>query len=58
MMLVRGKMSELVSEQSVRQFLELKPDARVVDVANARHMVAGDSNDAFTAAITEFLLDV
>ena len=56
MLLVRGKMSELVSEQSVRQFLELKPDARVVDVANARHMVAGDHNDAFTEAITDFLL--
>ncbi len=56
-MLVRGKMSELVSERSVQQFIELKPDATFVDVAGAGHMVAGDHNDAFTRAITEFLLE-
>lgn len=54
-LLVRGQMSELVSEQSVEQFLKLKPEAAFVDVADAGHMVAGDSNDAFTAAITGFL---
>ena len=52
---VRGQMSELVSEESVRQFLELRPDAKFVDVAKAGHMVAGDHNDAFTAAIADFL---
>ena len=57
-MLVRGQMSELVSEQSVQQFLELKPDAKFVDVANAGHMVVGDHNDAFTEAITGFLLEM
>ncbi len=54
-LLVRGQMSELVSEESVRQFLELRPDAKFVDVAKAGHMVAGDHNDAFTAAIADFL---
>jgi pimeloyl-ACP methyl ester carboxylesterase len=39
----------------VRQFLELRPDAKFVDVAKAGHMVAGDHNDAFTAAIADFL---
>ena len=29
-----------------------------VDVANAHHMVAGDHNDAFTDAITGFLLEM
>ncbi len=57
-MLVKGQMSELVSEQSVQQFLELKPDAKFVDVANAHHMVAGDHNDAFTDAIVEFALAI
>lgn len=56
-MLVKGQMSELVSDQSVQQFLELKPDAKFVDVANAHHMVAGDHNDAFTDAIIEFVLE-
>jgi pimeloyl-ACP methyl ester carboxylesterase len=54
-LLVRGRMSELVSEESVRQFLELVPNASYVDVANAGHMVAGDDNDVFTSAIAEFL---
>ena len=54
-LLVRGRMSELVSEESVRQFLELVPHASYVNVANAGHMVAGDDNDVFTSAIAEFL---
>jgi pimeloyl-ACP methyl ester carboxylesterase len=57
-MLVKGQMSELVSDQSVEQFLELKPSAKFVDVADAHHMVAGDHNDAFTDAITGFLLEM
>ena len=55
-MLVRGQMSELVSQQSVEQFLKLKPTATFCDVADASHMVAGDDNDAFTEAVAEFLL--
>ncbi len=57
-MLVKGQMSELVSEASVQRFLELKPDAKFVDVANAHHMVAGDHNDAFTDAIVKFALEI
>ncbi len=53
-MLVRGSSSELVSETHVREFLELVPQARYVDVAGARHMVAGDKNDAFSAAVLAF----
>ncbi len=54
-LLVRGRMSELVSEESVKQFLAIKPEADFVDVADAGHMVAGDRNDAFTNAIVNFL---
>jgi len=57
MMLVRGQMSELVSKESVRQFLDLNPDARFVDVADAGHMVAGDHNDVFTEAIAAFMAE-
>jgi pimeloyl-ACP methyl ester carboxylesterase len=44
-----------LSERGVEEFLELVPHARFVDVAGAGHMVAGDRNDAFTAAIMPFL---
>lgn len=54
-LLVRGASSELVRETHVQQFLELVPHAEYVDVAGARHMVAGDSNDAFSHAILTFL---
>ena len=54
-LLVRGASSELVREADIREFLQLVPQASYVDVAGARHMVAGDRNDAFAAAILEFL---
>lgn len=54
-LLVRGASSELVREEHAREFLELAPHAKFVDVAGARHMVAGDRNDVFSAAILEFL---
>jgi len=54
-LLVRGRMSEVVSEENVREFLELVPHAEYVDVADAAHMVAGDRNDAFSDAVVEFL---
>lgn len=54
-MLVRGQMSEIVSEEGVRELRELIPDAQVVDVAGAGHMVAGDKNDAFNDAIIAFI---
>jgi pimeloyl-ACP methyl ester carboxylesterase len=54
-LLVRGRMSDLVSEETARHFLELRPDAGYVDVSGAGHMVAGDRNDAFTAAVVDFL---
>jgi pimeloyl-ACP methyl ester carboxylesterase len=54
-MLVRGGSSELVNEDHVREFLQLVPHAEYMDVAGARHMVAGDRNDPFSAAILGFL---
>lgn len=54
-LLVRGGSSELVKESHAREFLALAPHAKFVDVAGARHMVAGDRNDVFSAAIVEFL---
>jgi non-heme chloroperoxidase len=57
-LLVRGRMSDLVSEADARHFLELAPHARYVDVSGAGHMVAGDQNDPFTDAVVGFLRDV
>jgi len=57
-MLVRGGASELVREEHAREFLALVPHARFADVSGARHMVAGDKNDQFSAAILEFLKDL
>lgn len=55
-LLVRGGASELVGEEHAREFLELVPHARYVDVAGARHMVAGDRNDHFASAVRDFLV--
>lgn len=57
-LLVRGRESELVGEEEAREFLDLAPQAEIADVSGARHMVAGDRNDAFTSAVTSFLARV
>jgi pimeloyl-ACP methyl ester carboxylesterase len=54
-LLVRGGSSELVQEAHVKEFRELVPHAKYVDVGGARHMVAGDQNDDFAAAVLDFL---
>ena len=54
-LLVRGAKSELVDEEVAREFLEMVPHAKYADVGDARHMVAGDKNDAFTHAVVQFL---
>lgn len=54
-LLVRGRMSDLVDEDAAQAFLAEHPSCEFVDVEGARHMVAGDRNDAFTRAVVEFL---
>ncbi len=54
-LLVRGKQSDVVSEAGAREFLEACPHAEFVDLTGATHMVAGDVNDHFSEAITDFL---
>jgi pimeloyl-ACP methyl ester carboxylesterase len=53
-LLVRGRMSDVVSEAGAQEFLARVPHAEYVDLA-AGHMVAGDRNDAFTEAVLDFL---
>lgn len=54
-LLVRGRMSDLISEEGVEELKQLVPHAQVADVAGAGHMVAGDRNDAFNDAVVSFL---
>jgi pimeloyl-ACP methyl ester carboxylesterase len=54
-LLVRGRMSDLLSEQGARVFLEQVPHAEFADVSGAGHMVAGDRNDLFSDAVIRFL---
>lgn len=55
MLLVRGQVSDLVSEQRADAFRARFPQVEFVDVQGAGHMVAGDRNDLFAEAVTGFL---
>jgi non-heme chloroperoxidase len=54
-LLVRGGLSDILSEEGAREFLQLCPLAEYVNVTDAGHMVAGDRNDIFANAVIEFL---
>jgi pimeloyl-ACP methyl ester carboxylesterase len=54
-LLIRGKLSDLVTDDEVEEFRRLVPHAEYVDVADAAHMIAGDKNDVFTDAVVDFL---
>ena len=54
-LLVRGGLSDVLSEEGAQEFLMTCPHAKYVNVTDAAHMVAGDRNDIFTAAVSEFL---
>lgn len=57
-LLVRGRVSDLVSPESARAFLEMVPHAQYVDIQDAGHMVAGDQNDIFSSAVLNFLREL
>ena len=54
-LLVRGLLSDVVTEEGVQDFLDQIPGAKLADVGGASHMVAGDQNDAFSNAVVDFL---
>jgi pimeloyl-ACP methyl ester carboxylesterase len=54
-LLVRGGLSDILSEEGAREFRELCPRAEYVNVTDAGHMVAGDRNDIFANAVIDFL---
>ena len=56
-LLVRGRMSDVVSQANVDEFLAHVPHAEFINLEGAAHMVAGDRNDAFTSSVAEFILE-
>jgi pimeloyl-ACP methyl ester carboxylesterase len=54
-LLVRGAASDVLSPEIADEFCREVPGAMRVDVAGARHMVAGDQNDPFLDAIWDFV---
>jgi len=54
-LLLSGERSDVVSQQTIDEFMARVPHARHVEVAGATHMLAGDANDAFTREIRRFI---
>ncbi|OBI75666.1 alpha/beta fold hydrolase [Mycobacterium sp. E740] len=55
-LLVRGQLSDLVTEERAGEFLDRFPSIEFVDVGGAGHMVAGDRNDIFADAVVDFIV--
>ena len=54
-LLIRGRLSDVVSPESVQDFLTKVPRAEFVELSDAGHTAAGDDNDAFTDAVVNFI---
>ncbi|MGV0836055.1 alpha/beta fold hydrolase [Mycolicibacterium thermoresistibile] len=54
-LLIRGKLSDVVSNAGVEEFLAKVPTAEFVELSGAGHTAAGDDNDAFTDAVVQFI---
>ncbi|OPX11604.1 alpha/beta fold hydrolase [Mycobacterium sp. AT1] len=54
-LLIRGKLSDVVSPEGVQDFLTKVPRAEFVELSDAGHTAAGDDNDAFTEAVVDFV---
>lgn len=54
-LLIRGKLSDVVSAEGVEDFLAKVPRAELVELSDAGHTAAGDDNDAFTDVVVGFV---
>lgn len=54
-LLIKGKMTDVVSDEGVEQLRQSVPQARVVELSEAGHMVAGDKNDVFNQSVLDFV---
>ena len=57
-LLVRGMKSDIVDDEGVADLQRRIPHLEIADIRGAGHMVAGDKNDEFNAAVIEFLTRV
>ncbi len=57
LLLIRGVLSDIVTEEIVEEFMQAAPHAKCIDVKGAAHTVAGDSNSVFTDSVLSFLKD-
>ncbi|MFL3002671.1 MAG: alpha/beta fold hydrolase [Candidatus Poriferisodalaceae bacterium] len=57
-LLVRGGLSDVLSEEGAQAYLELVPHSEYANVGDAAHMVAGDRNDVFVSSVLSFLSKV
>lgn len=57
-LLVRGMKSDIVDDDGVEDLRRRIPQLEIADIRGAGHMVAGDKNDEFNAAVIEFLARV
>jgi pimeloyl-ACP methyl ester carboxylesterase len=53
-LLIRGKLSDVVSTEGVQDFLAKVPNAEFVELSDAGHTAAGDDNDAFSEVVVQF----
>ncbi|AFM18741.1 putative hydrolase or acyltransferase of alpha/beta superfamily [Mycolicibacterium chubuense NBB4] len=54
-LLIRGKLSDVVSAEAVADFLDKVPSAEFVELSGAGHTAAGDDNDAFSEVVVQFV---
>jgi pimeloyl-ACP methyl ester carboxylesterase len=54
-LLVRGLLSDIVSDRGIANLRANLPALELFDVAGAAHMVAGDKNDSFNQGVIAFL---
>jgi pimeloyl-ACP methyl ester carboxylesterase len=54
-LLIRGKLSDVVSAEGVQDFLTKVPRAEFVELSDAGHTAAGDDNDAFSEVVVDFV---
>ncbi len=54
-LLIRGKLSDVVSTEGVNNFLAKVPQAEFVELSEAGHTAAGDDNDAFSEVVVDFV---
>ena len=54
-LIIRGANSEILSRDTADEMLAMLPQGQLAEVAGAHHMVAGDDNNAFMAALLTFI---